>query len=90
MGKNDETPGVGHNGISSDRLRSVIKRIEKLEEDKAGVSEDIKEVYAEAKGTGFDVKTIRRIVALRKVELEKRREESELLDLYMSAIGMEE
>jgi uncharacterized protein (UPF0335 family) len=76
-------------GISSDRLRSIIKRIEKLEEDKAGVSDDIKEVYAEAKGTGFDVKIIRQIVRLRKVEIEKRREESELLDLYMSAIGME-
>lgn len=76
-------------GISADRLRSIIKRIEKLEEDKAGVSEDIKEVYSEAKGTGFDIKIIRQIVRLRKVELEKRREESELLDLYMSAIGME-
>jgi len=76
-------------GISAERLRSLIKRIEKLEEDKAAVSEDIKEVYAEAKGTGFDVKIIRQIVRLRKVELEKRREHSELLDLYMSAIGME-
>ena len=76
-------------GISADRLRSIIKRIEKLEEDKAGISDDIKEVYSEAKGTGFDVKIIRQIVRLRKVELEKRKEESELLDLYMSAIGME-
>ena len=76
-------------GISADRLRSIIKRIEKLEEDKAAVSEDIKEVYAEAKGTGFDVKIIRQIVRLRKVEVEKRREHDELLDLYMSAIGME-
>lgn len=76
-------------GISADRLRSVIKRIEKLEEDKAGISDDIKEVYAEAKGSGFDVKIIRQIVRLRKVEVEKRREASELLDLYMSAIGME-
>ena len=76
-------------GISAERLRTIIKRIEKLEEDKAGVAEDIKEVYAEAKGTGFDVKIIRQIVRLRKIELEKRREESELLDLYMSAIGME-
>lgn len=85
--------GVGHNsqesGIAADRLRSIIKRIEKLEEDKAGVSDDIKEVYSEAKGTGFDVGIIREIVRLRKVELEKRREKSELLDLYMSAIGME-
>jgi uncharacterized protein (UPF0335 family) len=76
-------------GISADRLRSLIKRIEKLEEDKAGVGEDLKEVYAEAKGTGFDTKIIRQIVRLRKIELEKRREQSELLDLYMSAIGME-
>lgn len=76
-------------GISADRLRSIIKRIEKLEEDKAGISEDIREVYAEAKGTGFDVKIIRQIVRLRKVEVEKRREHDELLDLYMSAIGME-
>ncbi len=76
-------------GISSDRLRSIIKRIEKLEEDKSGISEDIKEVYSEAKGTGFDVKIIRQIVRLRKIELEKRREQDELLDLYMSAIGME-
>jgi uncharacterized protein (UPF0335 family) len=76
-------------GISSERLRSIIKRIEKLEEDKAAVSEDIKEVYAEAKGTGFDIKIIRQIVRLRKVEVEKRRETEELLDLYMAAIGME-
>ena len=76
-------------GISSERLRSIIKRIEKLEEDKAGISDDIKEIYAEAKGTGFDVKIIRQIVRLRKIELEKRREQDELLDLYMSAIGME-
>ena len=77
-------------GVSGERLRSFIERIEKLEEDKAAVVEDLKEVYAEAKGTGFDTKIIRNIVRLRKKEVEKRREESELLDLYMSAIGMEE
>jgi len=84
--------GVGHNsgGVSGERLRSLIGRIEKLEEDKAAVSEDIKEVYAEAKGTGFNVPTIRQIVKLRKMELEKRRENAELLSLYQSAIGMEE
>ena len=75
--------------ISAERLKSFIKRIEKLEEDKAAVSEDLKEVYAEAKGTGFDVKIIRKIVRLRKIELDKRREEDELLDLYKNAIGME-
>ena len=76
--------------ISSERLRSFIKRIEKLEEDKAAVGEDLKEVYGEAKGTGFDVKIIRQIIRIRKVELEKRREFDELLELYKSALGMEE
>jgi uncharacterized protein (UPF0335 family) len=75
--------------ISSERLRSFIKRIEKLEEDKAAVSEDLKEVYSEAKGTGFDVKIIRQIVRMRKVEVEKRREYEELLELYKAALGME-
>ena len=77
-------------GISGERLRSFIQRIEKLEEDKAAVCEDIKEVYAEAKGIGFDIKIIRQIVRLRKVEVEKRRENDELLELYKAAIGMEE
>jgi hypothetical protein len=77
-------------GISSARLKSVIDRIEKLEADKAAVGEDLKEVYSEAKGTGFDVKVIRQIVRLRKIDVEKRRENDELLELYMSAIGMKE
>lgn len=89
------TAAIGHNsqadgGISGQRLRSFINRIEKLEEDKASVGEDLKEVYAEAKGTGYDAKVIRQIIRLRKVEVEKRRENAELLDLYMSAIGMED
>lgn len=75
--------------VSSERLRSFILRIEKLEESKASVLEDIKDVYGEAKSTGFDVKIIRKIVRLRKIEIEKRREEDELLELYKSAIGME-
>ncbi len=75
--------------VSSERLRSFILRIEKLEESKATVSEDIKDVYSEAKSTGFDVKIIRQIVRLRKIEVEKRREQEELLDLYKSALGME-
>lgn len=76
-------------GVSVPRLESIIKRIEKLEGDKAEVSEDIKEVYAEAKGTGFDVKAIRQIVRLRRIEENKRKEQEEILDLYKSAIGME-
>jgi uncharacterized protein (UPF0335 family) len=77
-------------GISGERLRSFVSRIEKLEEDKAAVGEDLKEVYAEAKGVGFDTKIIRQIVRLRKVEVEKRRENDELMELYKAAIGMEE
>ena len=73
--------------VSSERLRSFILRIEKLEEGKAAVLEDIKDVYGEAKSTGFDTKIIRQIVRLRKLDIEKRREQEELLDLYMAAIG---
>ncbi|HSZ53953.1 MAG TPA: DUF2312 domain-containing protein [Caulobacteraceae bacterium] len=69
------------------RLKSVIERIERLEEDKAGIAGDIKEVYAEAKGEGFDIKVIRKIVRLRKQDKAKRQEEEALLDLYISAIG---
>lgn len=75
-------------GVAGQRLRSFIERIETLEEEKKALAEDIKEIYAEAKGTGFDVKTIRKIVGLRKIDLEKRREADELLDLYKAAIGM--
>ena len=68
-----ETKDVG--GIGGQRLKSLIERIERLEEEKAALSEDIKEVYGEAKATGFDVKTMRKIVKLRKMDGEKRREE---------------
>ncbi|MCK5518196.1 MAG: DUF2312 domain-containing protein [Alphaproteobacteria bacterium] len=76
--------------ISGNRLKSFIERIERLEEEKGAIAEDIRDIYAEAKGTGFDPKVMRKIVSLRKTELEKRREEQELLELYMSAIGMVE
>lgn len=76
--------------ISGNRLKSFIERIERLEEEKKALGEDIKDVYGEAKATGFDPKIMRKIVALRKTNLEKRREEQELLDLYQSAIGMAE
>lgn len=81
-----EAKDVG--GVAGARLRSFIERIERLEEEKAALMEDIKEVYAEAKGTGFDTKTMRKIISLRKMETEKRRESEELLELYKSAIGM--
>ena len=73
--------------VSGERLRSFVKRIEKLEEDKAAVAEDIRDVYAEAKGTGFDVKILRQVVKLRKLKAEDRQEQEELLELYLAAIG---
>ena len=76
--------------VSGQRLKSFIERVERLEEEKKVLSEDIKDVYGEAKATGFEPKIIRKIVSLRKANLEKRREEQELLELYMSAIGMTE
>ena len=81
-----EAKDVG--GVAGQRLRSFIERIERLEEEKTHLAEDIKDVYAEAKGVGFDAKTMRKIVSLRKMDSEKRRESEELLDLYKSAIGM--
>lgn len=81
-----ETKDVG--GITGERLKAFVERIERLEEEKKALAEDIKEIYGEAKATGFDSKTIRKIVGLRKLDSEKRREEEELLELYKSAIGM--
>ena len=69
------------------KLKSLIERIERLEEDKAAVANDLKEVYAEAKGEGFDVKIVRKVVRLRKQDTAKRQEEEALIDLYISAIG---
>ncbi|MGI9503157.1 MAG: DUF2312 domain-containing protein [Geminicoccaceae bacterium] len=73
---------------TADRLKSFIERVERLEEDRAGIAADIKEVYSEAKGEGFDTKTIRKIVAIRKKDQEKREEEDALLETYMHALGM--
>lgn len=81
-----ETQDVG--GITGERLKSYIERIERLETEKAELAEDIKEVYGEAKAMGFDTKTMRKVVSLRKLDIEKRREQDELLELYKSAIGM--
>ena len=70
------------------RLRSFIERIERLEEEKKALADDIKEVYSEAKGQGFDTKTMRKIVSLRKKDPDDRAEEDALLDTYKSALGM--
>ena len=79
---------IGHNSIAKDQLKSIIERVERLEEDKAAIGSDIKDVYAEAKGNGYDVKALRRIVALRKQDPGKRAEQEAILDTYMHALGM--
>lgn len=81
-----ETHDVG--GVSGQRLKSFIERIERLEEEKAGIAEDIKDIYSEIKGVGFDAPAVRKIVHLRKKDAEKRREEEEILELYKTAVGM--
>jgi uncharacterized protein (UPF0335 family) len=80
---NIETLGVTAQG----KLKSLVERIERLEEDRAAVANDLKEVYAEAKGEGFDTKIIRKVIRLRKADIAKRQEEEALIELYISAIG---
>jgi uncharacterized protein (UPF0335 family) len=75
-------------GIAGDRLKSFIERIERLEEEKRALAEDVKEVFAEAKGTGFDVKIMRQILKLRKMDKDDVDEQEALLDVYMRALGM--
>ena len=82
------TPTADVGGVAGARLKSLVERIEKLEEEKSAIGSDIKDVYGEAKGTGFDVKTLRKLIRLRKMDDEKRREEDELLELYRAAIGL--
>lgn len=71
-----------------DRLRLLIERIERLEEEKKGIGDDIKDVYSEAKATGYDAKIMRKIIALRKMKPDDRREMDAVLETYMNALGM--
>ena len=74
--------------VARDQLRSIVERVERLEEEKKAIADDIKEVYGEAKANGFDTKTLRTVVRLRKVEATEREEQEAMLDLYLSALGM--
>ncbi len=74
--------------ISNEDLRQYVERIERLEEEKANITHDIRQVYAEAKSNGFDVKAMRQIVKIRKMEAHERQEQETLLDLYKAALGM--
>ncbi len=75
-------------GIAGERLRSFIERIERLEEERTALGADIREVYSEAKGVGFDTKVMRQLVRLRKLDSQDRQEQEAVLDLYKSALGM--
>ena len=79
---------MAEGNIAADQLRLFIERIERLEEEKKGIADDIKDVYAEAKGTGFDTKTMKAIVRLRKMEANARAEAEALLDTYKTALGL--
>jgi uncharacterized protein (UPF0335 family) len=82
---NDES---GAGGITAGQLKAIVERIERLEEEKAEVADQIKEVYAEAKAHGYDTKVLRKVVSLRKKPAEERQEEEALLETYLAALGM--
>lgn len=80
---------IGHNVFAADQLKSFITRIERMEEEKAALSADIREIYAEAKGTGFDTKIMRQVVRLRKLDKADLQNQDALLELYRRALGMD-
>ncbi len=75
--------------ISNGQLKAIVERIERLEEEKKTIAGDIKEVYSEAKGNGFDIKILRKIISLRKLDADERQEQEAIIDLYMAALGMQ-
>lgn len=79
--------GIGHN-VAKEQIRSIIERVERLEEDRKAISDDIKDVYAEAKGNGLDVKALRTIVRMRKQDADERAEQEAILETYLHALGM--
>jgi uncharacterized protein (UPF0335 family) len=91
MAKSKEAATIGDNSSHSfakEQLASIVSRIEKLEEEKKAVSDDIRDLYAESKGQGYDAKVLRAIVKMRKMDADERAEQAAILDLYLSALGM--
>ncbi|BBF92652.1 DUF2312 domain-containing protein [Blastochloris tepida] len=80
--------GDNSGAFARDQLKAVVERIERLEEEKKALSDDIKDIYAEAKGNGFDVKALREIIRLRKQDRDKRQEHEAIVETYMAALGM--
>jgi uncharacterized protein (UPF0335 family) len=83
-----ERPQAANTRFAKDQLKAFVERIERLEEEKKTISDDIRDVYAEAKGTGFDVKALRAVVRLRKQDANERNEQQLILETYMNALGM--
>ncbi|MEX2518540.1 MAG: DUF2312 domain-containing protein [Paracoccaceae bacterium] len=83
-----EDAGFSTVSVAAGQLKSIVERIERLEEERKEIADQVKEVYAEAKSNGFDVKTLRKVVSLRKKDAEERQEEEAMLDLYLHALGM--
>lgn len=87
----NETPGIGHNaaagGLAVDRLRNIVERIERLEEERKGLASDVRDIYAEAKSAGFNVAVLRQLIKLRKKDSDKAEEEEAILDTYRHALG---
>ncbi len=86
--RQDADPESNVGGIAADRLRSIIERIERLEEERKALGSDIKDIYSEAKSAGFDVKVIRQLISIRKKEPAEVEEQESLLDVYRRALGM--
>ena len=81
-------PQSSPESVAQDQIRTIIERIERMEEEKRAITDDIKEIYAEAKGNGFDTKVLRQIIRIRKQDASERMEQEALLELYMAALGM--
>jgi uncharacterized protein (UPF0335 family) len=79
-----DQPAQGHNG----QLKSIVERIERLEEEKAAIASDIRDVYTESKGNGYDIKALRTVVRMRKLDANERQEQESILESYMQALGM--
>ena len=86
--KQPEGPKIGDNSLNGGQLRAFVERVERLSEEKKAIADDIKDVFAEAKGNGFDTKIMRKTIKIRAMDRDKWREEEEILDLYLAALGL--
>ena len=86
--KQPEGPKIGDNSLNGGQLRAFVERVERLSEEKKAIADNIKDVFAEAKGNGFDTKIMRKTIKIRAMDRDKWREEEEILDLYLAALGL--